>query len=580
MAEAIPNPAEREAAIAIEKVYECIEAGRSFRFEAGAGAGKTYSLIRTLKHLIATRGTALLRGCQKIACITYTNVAKEEIESRTDRHPATYCDTIHGFCWSLIKDLQPYLSKELPKIDEWHERLEESGGMGGRLVQYSLGYRAIDSNSLSLHHDDVLGLFVALMEYPKFRALLVTRHPFLFIDEYQDTNTEFAGSLKKHWLDAEGGPLIGLFGDHWQKIYRGVCGKVEHPNLTEIGKKSNFRSVTAVVGVLNRMRPELPQEVTDPEADGFVAVYHTNEWEGERRNESHWKGDLPADAAHNYLDRVRQELTEAGWKFSPDKTRILMLTHSVLAKEQGYSNLAAVFPYNDLFIEKTDPHIAFLVDTLEPVCRAFHDRQFGKMFAVLGGKVPAIHSHSDKIKWATDLEGLLKVRESGSVGDVMDYVLGTKRPRVPEAVESKERERARLEKEPDQPMPIPILTLCELRKVPYKEVIALSRYLEGNTPFSTKHGVKGAEFENVLVVVGRGWNIYNFGKMLEKARASHGIPQGKWDAFERSRNLFYVSCSRPKKRLAVLFTQELSDEALTTLGVWFGKEEIHALGPE
>lgn len=30
-----------------------------------------------------------------------------------------------------------------------------------------------------------------------------------------------------------------------------------------------------------------------------------------------------------------------------------------------------------------------------------------------------------------------------------------------------------------------------------------------------KHGVKDAEFENVLVVVGRGWNKYNFGKMLE-----------------------------------------------------------------
>jgi DNA helicase-2/ATP-dependent DNA helicase PcrA len=34
------------------------------------------------------------------------------------------------------------------------------------------------------------------------------------------------------------------------------------------------------------------------------------------------------------------------------------------------------------------------------------------------------------------------------------------------------------------------------------------------TPFATKHGVKGEEYENVIVVVGRGWNQYNFSDFL------------------------------------------------------------------
>ena len=94
-------------------------------------------------------------------------------------------------------------------------------------------------------------------------------------------------------------------------------------------------------------------------------------------------------------------------------------------------------------------------------------------------------------------------------------------------------------------------------------------------PFETKHGVKGAEFENVLVVVGRGWNQYNFGEMLELS-ALGAVPMAKAASFERNRNLFYVACSRPKRRLTLLFTQHLSAVALGTLAVWFGENAIEA----
>jgi hypothetical protein len=36
-----------------------------------------------------------------------------------------------------------------------------------------------------------------------------------------------------------------------------------------------------------------------------------------------------------------------------------------------------------------------------------------------------------------------------------------------------------------------------LRAVSYTELIALDQFIDGHTPFATKHGVKGAEFENV-----------------------------------------------------------------------------------
>jgi DNA helicase-2/ATP-dependent DNA helicase PcrA len=107
----VTNPAEEAAQRALDSVYTCIRERRSFRLEAGAGAGKTYSLVKALKFIINDQGASLLRQRQQVACITYTNVATDEILSRTDGHPAVLASTIHSFCWSLIKGFQPFLDK-------------------------------------------------------------------------------------------------------------------------------------------------------------------------------------------------------------------------------------------------------------------------------------------------------------------------------------------------------------------------------------------------------------------------------------------------------------------------------------
>ncbi len=89
---------------------------------------------------------------------------------------------------------------------------------------------------------------------------------------------------------------------------------------------------------------------------------------------------------------------------------------------------------------------------------------------------------------------------------------------------------------------------------------------------------KGAEFENVLVIVGRGWNKYNFAQMLEWIDA--GPPAERREFFESNRNLFYVACSRPKTRLALLFTQVLSAAAMAKLTNWFGAANVVPLPAE
>ncbi len=575
MSNFVLNPAERAAAEARARVYECLDNGKSFLVEAGAGAGKTESLIKALRHLIEKRGADLLRRNQQVACITYTKVATEEIRSRTDGHPAIHSSTIHAFCWKMIRDFQPQLRKRLPLLQGWQERLEEAGGIGERRIDYELGHpRATkEDQQISLGHNDVLSLTIALMEQQKFRKLLAARFPILLIDEYQDTNNDFATAIKNHFLDAGEGPLIGFFGDHWQKIYGDGCGKLEHSALEIIGQKANFRSVPVIVEVLNRMRPELPQEVTDPDAEGLVTVYHTNDWSGKRLTGQHWGGDLPPDLAQSSLDTLRKQLATEGWSYDGDQTKILILTHRVLAAIQGYSSFLEIFPHNDAFLEQKDPHIAFLLKTLEPVCTAYENKRYGDMFAVLGGHTPAIQSRADKMSWAADMNALIELRSKGTIGEVLDHLRRTKRPRLPERLEKSAIELEQLEEG----------TICEqsleqlrkLRGVSYQEIIALKQFIDEHTPYSTKHGVKGAQFENVLVVFGRGWNQYDFNQMLEWEGTN--VPSGREPFRDRNRNLFYVVCSRPKKRLALLFTQELSNKAMGTLANWFGAEAIQPL---
>lgn len=577
--EGAQNPAEAAAQAALSGVLACIDQRNSFRLEAGAGAGKTYTLIKALRRVIETNGSDLLRRGGQVACITFTNVAKDEIEARTDRHPVVRSDTIHGFAWSLLRDYQLELRRLVTEIDPQRaEELAGLGGVGSRRIDYDLGFWRIREDAITLRHDDIPALLVKCLDNAKFRNLLVTRYPVLFIDEYQDTNADFVEAIKVHFLGQPKSPLIGFFGDHWQKIYGNGCGKADHAALTPIDKEANFRSVKAVVDVLNNMRPMLPQMVRDPDAPGEARVFHTNAWQGQRRTGAHWSGDTSPEAARSYLQLLRERLEAEGWDFAPDKTKILMLTHNGLAAEQGYASIPPIFSNNDAFIKKEDPHIAFLADQLEPAVAAYQQHRFGEMLAAFASDAPRIRNRGDKLAWVKTMDGLVALRETGTIGDVIDAVRASGLLQLPDAAEEREVALTAAGQVAVEGEPSTITRLRKLRTVPYAEMIALDRFIDGHTPFQTKHGVKGLEFENVLVVIGRGWNHYNFEQML--AWSDGGPPPDKLEFYERNRNLFYVACSRPQRRLAVLFTQLLGAQALNTLNSWFKTENLVALPGE
>ncbi|MFG0763050.1 UvrD-helicase domain-containing protein [Aeromonas media] len=567
------NPAVIAAQEAQRKINEALDASHSFRLEAGAGAGKTYSLVAALKRLIAERGPALIRAGQKVACITYTEVARNEIAQEIEDHPAILVNTIHGFSWAFLRQFQKALRDLVGEMEDRKEKVEQGGGVGSKPVDYSMGFFGVDVDRVTLSHDDIPEMMAKLLQKEKFRRILSQQFPVIFIDEYQDTHRQFMDAITDHFLKPATGSLIGLFGDHWQTIYRSEYELAEYP-IKEIAKGSNFRSVPAVVNVLNKLRPELFQAFYDPEAKGEARFFHTNAYKGQRTNDSHSKQDLPPDLARRTREELMQRLQDEGWDMS--KTKVLMLTHNVLAAEQGYPNLAEVFRgRNDLFAKKEDPAIKFFAEVVEPICAAYDASRYGDMFKAFGTS-PALTKHEDKVSWRCDMDALQKLRAEGTIGQVIDHLKVTRRPSPPERVLLRDEELKALKGTPIPDDASALQRYSALRNIPYSEVIELVKFIEMQTPFATQHSVKGAEFENVLVVLGGGWNHYNWPQLLELLETNALNSKNK-KGFYRARNLFYVSISRPMTRLAVLATQTIPDNALKAANRLFGNDNIEEL---
>lgn len=569
------SPAVLAARQAQEQVERCLATATSFRLEAGAGAGKTYSLVAALKKIIAERGVQLMHAGQQVACITYTEVARLEIANEVEAHPAILVNTIHGFGWSFISRFQKALRQLVASQESRQEAIAAAGGVHQQVVEYNLGFFDIDADRITLGHDDIPRFLAAMLGVDKFRRIFRDLYPILFIDEYQDTDPLVMAALTEHFFATTTGPVVGLFGDHWQTIYRKDYELLTFPNVEGIDKGANFRSVPAVVNVLNRLRPELSQAVDDPLASGEARFYHCNAYEGTRVNTSHAKEELPPAVLTKAIEDMTQRLADSGWDFAPGRTKILMLTHNAIAAKQGYPNLAKIFERNEAFAKKEDAAIAFLADVVEPMCAAYTARRYGDMFRLLGNS-PTIRRMADKERWRTDIEALIQLRHHGTIGQVIDHLRITPRPRLPDRLVRREEDLARREAESVEEESRALTRYRALRAVPYQELIAVAAFINGFTPFATQHSVKGAEFENVLVVLSGGWNQYNWPRFLEY-RAAAAAPLKDQAGYLRARNLFYVAVSRPKRRLAVLATQALSAQALGNARHLFGEDGVVAL---
>lgn len=123
-----------------------------------------------------------------------------------------------------------------------------------------------------------------------------------------------------------------------------------------------------------------------------------------------------------------------------------------------------------------------------------------------------------------------------------------------------------------------------VKTVKFNEFQKLYDYLEGKTPFSTQHKTKGAEFDNVLVILDNGnWNDYNFNYLFNEKNIHQSFIDGKsktkskLESFprvlNRTQKIFYVCCTRAKENLAVFF-HDPDEQVIEKAKEWFGYDNV------
>lgn len=292
----------------------------NIRVLAGPGAGKTYWLVGQIKQIL--HHSDKLGNCKKVACITYTNKACQNIQLEItfglDRveistiHAFLYANVIKPYFHLIADDLGFNISKlrghddtiitnsdfinsvigkskkgfifnknkvSYQQIGEFISKFRwQYDGKKVHLSQTGRVYKmygTLDEKFVDtykheawkekglMHDDDVLYFSYCLfVRHPKIKQLISARFPYILIDEYQD-----ATSIQHYLLQELGnaGSYITIIGDKAQQIYSFAGANtqfIDNIHLKDICDYTiadNRRSSTSIVKFLNKLRKDISQ---------------------------------------------------------------------------------------------------------------------------------------------------------------------------------------------------------------------------------------------------------------------------------------------------------------------------------
>lgn len=293
-----------------------IEINHHFRVSAGPGAGKTHWLSLHVSHVL--KDSKRLGKMGKVACLSYTNVGADTLMGRMceDRSRILSC-TIHSFLYAYI--VKPYLHfiaaeegfkielltgeddrimSDYKTIESVLNAVNQRYGEQNMVVSAirSAKWKLLDNGTLIcvatpkkkcckkgyflsddaygiykklawakgyMHYDDVLYFSYKLIQkYPFICKTLSIQFPYVFVDEFQDTNPIQAKIIK---LLGDNGAIVGVIGDYAQSIY-GFLGADPRQfasftldGFRDYTIRDNRRSTNEIIDLLNVIRTEFRQ---------------------------------------------------------------------------------------------------------------------------------------------------------------------------------------------------------------------------------------------------------------------------------------------------------------------------------
>ena len=588
----------------IESCFSASSPNNFFVF-AGAGSGKTRSLINTLNFLDKEQGEKLLMKGKQIAVITYTNAACDEISIFS-------VSTIHSFLWELIKnyqvDIKTWIMESVQKeIEELKQKqTKTSRGKAGEkraetikkkterlakiksIQKFSYNPNGDNVGYDSLSHSEVIKMsteFIATE--PTMQDILTSKYPILLIDESQDTKKELIDALLIVCEKYGEKFIVGMFGDTMQKIYndgKDNLAKCIPDNWVKPVKIMNHRSAKRIVTLANSIRSSVDDQKQQARSDaeeGTVRLFITS------------KSNNKEYVEKRVAEMMVQDTGDIGWNDEEDY-KSLILEHHMAASRFGFSELYMPLSNSKKFDtslrEGSIPELSILSKLVFPLLVAYQSGNDFEVAKIIRKNSPllnkevfitGLNNQVELLRKAEEaVELLMKLWNDGKVPtclEVLKSIRDTGLFKVGNRVDEVLADYSQDENEK-------ITALRTALSAPFYELERYALYVSDNTRFATHQGVKGLEFPRVMVILddaqARGF-LFSYEKLFGvKAQSDtdeKNAHDGKDTSITRTARLFYVACTRAKKSLAIVAYTEneemVRDTALAN--GWFLENEIY-----
>ncbi len=614
-----------------EDIFNCLnpKCPKSFFLFAGAGSGKTRTLVNVLTKFKETYGQDYNLRNRKIAIITYTNAAANEINHRLSYNSIFEVSTIHSFCWELIKnftvDIKEWVKKDIQvSILDLEDKLSKARdpnnktAISNRKKLDSKNKRLIALQTInkfiynpngdnytkaSLNHAEVVSIAGSfLISKNLFKAVLINKFPIILIDESQDTKKDLIEALFGVQSENKGTFSLGLFGDTMQRIYndgKEKLGADLPEDWLKPVKKMNHRSKSRIIELNNKIRKDI---------DGQHQLARTENSGGTVRFFIIPRGKNKLDTEESIKRKMSTITGDNEWTDMPklkDKKNIplktLTLEHHMAAVRMGFGTffnpLYQVDKIKQGLLEGTLSSVNFFTKVILPLYNAHIANNKFEISNIVKRNSPLFDKKNIKeetdtgklLKDAkTNIDDLLKLwdgENSPTLLELLNIIYKSKIFHIPaDLALSIERTKSTGEGE-DEDDEI-LLGWDDALKSSFDEIVKYNDYLSDNSNFGTHQGVKGLEFDRVMVIIddeeSRGF-MFSYDKLFGTKSLSDtdskNIIEGKETGIERTSRLFYVSCSRAKESLAIVaYTDdtEILKSKIIELD-WFGKDEIEVI---
>ena len=596
------------------EIHACISASppQPFVVRAGAGSGKTTSLIKALDWVISAHGASMRAKRQKVACITYTELAANEILADVNAHPLVHVSTIHSFYWVIAKtfqrDIKIWLQNDIRRrisdleaeFKNYGTRVRQTTRDRNKADQerYARNLEAVDGVKTFnygvgsdyakgiLGHEDILQLADFLLQNrPLFRKVVALSYPFVFIDESQDTFPGVVKSFKEVEAQMRGKFCLGFFGDPMQSIFtRGTGDIAREDHWRAITKPENFRCAKQILDVANAVRAQ---------GDGLQQVHGLHDRvNGELEPV---EGSARMFVLPNTLDRTETLAKVRAWSATansderwttPDlAVKILVIVHRMAADRLGFGGI-----YSALNDKTSDamkqglqdgrgwPFRPFLKFALPIVAAMNAGNEFAAMnllrefsprlapSALNGGRAAGVLR---EVRAAVLKLSAMLNETATTVGDIAIHLRDSSLFAFDERYEralgllvessgvAQENEATEAGLTEGRALDVAMVKFfgCSAHELqPYE------RYVSEGSPFATQHGVKGAQFDRVVVVMDEeqsDYRTYNYERVFasadERAADRARALAGDENTWSRTLRLLYVCCTRAKRGLVLTF---------------------------